>query len=56
MQTQAQVAEALKQITRYTHNRQTSARLLYAVREDNRHQTLQWCVERTIAQLVRDRR
>lgn len=50
------VDDAVKQVTRYTHNRNVSARLLYATREDNRHQSLQWCVDKTIEELLRDRR
>ena len=56
VQTRTKVDDALKQITRYTHNRNVSARLLYAKREDNRHQSLQWCVDKTIEELLRDRR
>ncbi len=50
------IVDALKQITRYTHNREVSARLLYAMRKDNRHQDLQWCVDKTIQELLMDRR
>ena len=50
------IAAALKQITVYTHNKQVSARLLYANRAANRGQSLQWCVNKTIQELLKDRR
>ncbi len=50
------IADALGQITRYTHNRAVSARLLYANRDNNRGKTLQWCVDKTIQELLRDKR
>lgn len=55
-QTKAQIDAALQQISRYTHNRQTSARLLYAQRQANKDHSLQWCVDKTIQELLRDRR
>jgi hypothetical protein len=55
-QVKTNVRAAVKQITRYTHNQQVAARLLYAMREDNRHRSLQWCVDKTIQELLRDRR
>jgi hypothetical protein len=52
---QTEVTDALRQVTRYTHDSKTSARLLNAALERNRQQTLEWCVELTIDQLVSDR-
>lgn len=52
----ANVSAAIAKITTYTHDVQTSARLLLAVRDDNRHRSLDWCVTQCIEQLVRDRR
>jgi hypothetical protein len=52
----ATVATAIQRITTYTHDRRASARLLLAVREDNRHRPLDWCVQATIDQILRDRR
>lgn len=52
----ATVATAITKITTYTHDRKTSARLLLAIREDNRHRPLDWCVAHCIEQILRDRR
>lgn len=54
--TAATIATALTKITALTHDRKTSARLLLAIRDDNRHRSLDWCVQATIDQLLRDRR
>jgi hypothetical protein len=53
---QATVATALNKITAYTHDRKTSARLLLAIRDENRQRSLDWCVQATIDQILRDRR
>ena len=50
------VAAAITKITTLTHDRKTSARLLLAMREENRHRSLDWCVTATIEKLLRDRR
>lgn len=50
------VAAAITKITTYTHDRKTSARLLLAVRDEHRHQSLDWCVAHCIEQILRDRR
>lgn len=54
--TTVNITAAITQITRYTHDRGTSARLLLAVRDENRSKSLQWCVTETIEKLIRDRR
>lgn len=56
MSATATVATAITKITTYTHDRKTSARLLLAIREDNRHRSLDWCVNHCIEQILRDRR
>lgn len=50
------VAAAITKITTYTHDRRASARLLLAIRDENRHRSLDWCVSHCIEQILRDRR
>ncbi|QQE65733.1 hypothetical protein GFS31_24210 [Leptolyngbya sp. BL0902] len=51
-----QIRAAVKEISIYTHNEEISARLLHHTRLENRGKPLSWCVEKTIHDLVRDRR
>jgi len=50
------IADAVRQINRYTHNKELSLRLLYRKRQEHRDKPLQWCVDVVIEQLVKDRR
>lgn len=50
------ITTALDKITTYTHDRKTSARLLLAIRDANRHRSFDWCVIQCIDQIRRDRR
>ncbi|MGB3136252.1 MAG: hypothetical protein WBB18_05550 [Nodosilinea sp.] len=52
----AVVNSAVNKITAYTHNQDVSARLLRAAQLANRGRSLDWCVEKIIHDLVRDRR
>lgn len=54
--TPAQVRAAVREISVYTHQGKTAARLLYHTRLEHRDKPLRWCVEKTIGDLVRDRR
>lgn len=56
MATPAQMRAAVREISTYTHNEDTAARLLHHTRLENRDKPLSWCVEKTIHDLVRDRR
>ncbi len=51
-----QMRAAVKEISIYTHDEETAARLLHHTRIENRGKPLSWCVEKTIHDLVRDRR
>lgn len=51
-----QMRAAVKEIAVYTHHEPTAARLLHHTRLENRGKPLSWCVEKTIHDLVRDRR
>lgn len=50
------VSAAIANVTTYTHDRKTSARLLLAIRNENRNRSLDWCVAHCIEQILRDRR
>ncbi|MBE9140949.1 hypothetical protein IQ254_27750 [Nodosilinea sp. LEGE 07088] len=52
----AVVNSAVSKITTYTHNREVSARLLQATHLAHQGRSLDWCVEKIIHDLVRDRR
>jgi hypothetical protein len=44
------------EISRYTHNRDVAQRLLHSTRQANRGRSLDWCAEKTIEDIIRDRR
>lgn len=50
------VRNAISQVTAYTHNQEVASRLLEANMKRHLHQPLEWCVEKTIEDLIRDRR
>ena len=50
------VANAVKRINAYTHNRELSLRLLYNTRAMNKNRSLEWCADLVVQQLIRDRR
>jgi hypothetical protein len=50
------VDRAIAEISRYTHNREVAARLLHSTRKANMGRSLDWCAEKTIEDIVRDRR
>ncbi len=54
--TSKKMRAAVRQISIYTHHEETAARLLHHTRLENRGKPLEWCVEKTIHDLVRDRR
>lgn len=53
---EAEVMEGIRRITGYTHNQETAYRLLKHTWEMNRGQSIEWCTEKCIDDLIRDRR
>jgi len=51
----AQMRYAVRQITPYIHNETTAARLLHSTRLAHKGKSLQWCVDKVIGDVVRDR-
>jgi hypothetical protein len=47
---------AVRKISTYTHNPEVAARLLQSTRKANMAQPLEWCVDKTIQDILRDRR
>lgn len=50
------VRNAISQVTAYTHNPEVASRLLEANMKRHLSRPLEWCVEKTIEDLIRDRR
>lgn len=50
------MALAVRKISTYTHNPEIAARLLQSTRKANMAQPLEWCVDKTIQDILRDRR
>lgn len=53
---QREIGQAVSKISRYTHNREVSERLLHSTHQANMSKSLDWCAEKVIADIVRDRR
>lgn len=53
---QREIGQAVSQITKYTHNYDVSVRLLSSTRQANMSKSLDWCAEKVIDDLMRDRR
>ncbi|MBW4486120.1 MAG: hypothetical protein KME14_26655 [Tildeniella torsiva UHER 1998/13D] len=53
---QREIGQAVSQITKYTHNYDVSVRLLHSTRQANMSRSLDWCAEKVIADILRDRR
>ncbi len=53
---QREVGQAVSQITKYTHNYDVSVRLLHSTRQANMSKSIDWCAEKVIADILRDRR
>ena len=50
------IRSAISQVTAYTHNPDVASRLLEANMKRHLHRPLEWCVEKTIEDIIRDRR
>ncbi|MBD2107420.1 hypothetical protein [Nodosilinea sp. FACHB-13] len=50
------VKHAISQVTAYTHSHEVASRLLEATMKRNLSRPLNWCVEKTIEDIIRDRR
>ncbi|PZV07832.1 MAG: hypothetical protein DCF32_06270 [Leptolyngbya sp.] len=50
------MAGAVRQISTYTHNSEVAARLLQSTRKANMGKSLDWCAEKVIEDILRDRR
>jgi hypothetical protein len=55
-QVEAEVERALDRVTTYTHNRETSLRLLSQCARENDGRDLNWVVDKVIYDITRDRR
>ncbi|WOD37379.1 hypothetical protein [Nodosilinea sp. E11] len=51
-----EIGQAVSKITTYTHNYEVSVRLLHSTRQANMSKSLDWCAEKVIDDLLRDRR
>ena len=47
---------AVRQISTYTHNPEVAARLLQSTRKANMSKSLDWCAEKVVGDILRDRR
>lgn len=47
---------AVRKISTYTHDHDVAARLLHSTRQANMSKSLDWCAEKVIDDIVRDRR
>ena len=53
---QREIGQAVSKITTYTHNYDVSVRLLHSTRQANMSKSLDWCAEKVISDILRDRR
>ncbi|MFQ4134768.1 hypothetical protein PGN35_000460 [Nodosilinea sp. PGN35] len=53
---QREIGQAVSKITRYTHNYDVSVRLLHSTHQANMSKSLDWCAEKVIGDIIRDRR
>lgn len=53
---QQEIGQAVSKITRYTHNYDVSVRLLHSTRQANMSKSLDWCADKVIEDILRDRR
>jgi hypothetical protein len=53
---QREIGQAVSQITKYTHNYDVSVRLLNSTHQANMSKSIDWCAEKVIADILRDRR
>lgn len=55
-QVSPEMLEAIRRVAVYTHDAEVAGRLLHSTRQANMSKSINWCVEKTIEDLVRDRR
>lgn len=55
-QVSAELLEAIRRVAVYTHDAEVAGRLLHSTRQANMSKSINWCVEKTIEDLIRDRR
>jgi hypothetical protein len=53
---QRAISQAVARITTYTHNQDVSVRLLRSTCQANMSKSLEWCTDKTIEDIIRDRR
>jgi hypothetical protein len=53
---QREIGQAVSKITTYTHNSEVSVRLLNSTRQANMRKSMNWCAEKVIDDILRDRR
>jgi hypothetical protein len=53
---QREIGQAVSRITTYTHNYDVSVRLLHSTRQANMSKSLDWCADKVIEDILRDRR
>jgi len=53
---QREIGQAVGKITTYTHNSEVSVRLLHSTRQANMSKSMDWCAEKVIDDILRDRR
>ncbi|HSP31472.1 MAG TPA: hypothetical protein VLO13_05605 [Halomonas sp.] len=53
---QREIGQAVSKITRYTHNAEVSVRLLHSTRQANMSRSIDWCADKVVDDILRDRR
>jgi hypothetical protein len=55
-QVSGEMLEAIRRVAVYTHDAEVAARLLHSTRQSNMSKSINWCTEKTIEDIIRDRR
>lgn len=53
---QQEIGQAVSKVSRYTHNYDVSVRLLHSTRQSYPDKSMDWCAEKVINDILRDRR